>query len=57
MKPDELKKQKFIVFHQIFGLEKSIELLGQKNFTIQPISFLYYVFGQNLGNVVIKPII
>ncbi|MFP4112697.1 MAG: hypothetical protein ACLFUO_06910 [Candidatus Woesearchaeota archaeon] len=54
MRPEDLKKQKLIVFHQIFGMEKAMELLGENEFTIQPITFLYFVFGDHLGEGVVK---
>jgi hypothetical protein len=54
MKEDELKKHKLILYNELFGFKKAIEVMGEDQFTMQPITFLYSIFGQHVGNMLVK---
>lgn len=54
MKPDEVVRLQSSLFHRIYGPEKAREMLKDNLFKIQPITFLYFVFGENLGEVMIQ---
>lgn len=53
LKKEDLKKQKYIIFYQFFGEKKAMEYLDSNQYTIQPVTFVYYVFGDALGEKII----
>ncbi len=54
MSPSDVKKQKYLIFYKLFGMKKAIEIFGQNEITVQPITFVYYVFGKIFGEKIIK---
>jgi hypothetical protein len=54
MKPDDLKKQTYLVFYKIFGAERAMQSFGKSDVSIQPITFLYFVFGKMFGEFVLE---
>ena len=54
MSEQDLKKQTYLVFYKVFGSQKAMEAFGKTDITIQPITFLYFVFGKIFGEYVLE---
>ncbi|MFW5871900.1 MAG: hypothetical protein ACOCUT_02235 [bacterium] len=53
LSPQDLKKQVYIIFYKLFGAKRAMETFGKTDITIQPITFVYFVFGKVFGEYII----